>query len=47
MSAKPQLAGQSVVVIGGSSGIGLETALPYCLYSPACVEGVLRSWYAG
>ena len=26
MSAKPQLAGQTVVVIGGSSGIGLETA---------------------
>jgi NAD(P)-dependent dehydrogenase (short-subunit alcohol dehydrogenase family) len=26
MSAKPELAGQSVVVIGGSSGIGLETA---------------------
>jgi NAD(P)-dependent dehydrogenase (short-subunit alcohol dehydrogenase family) len=26
MSAKPELAGQTVVVIGGSSGIGLETA---------------------
>jgi NAD(P)-dependent dehydrogenase (short-subunit alcohol dehydrogenase family) len=26
MNAKPQLAGQTVVVIGGSSGIGLETA---------------------
>ena len=26
MSAKPQLAGQTVVVIGGTSGIGLETA---------------------
>jgi NAD(P)-dependent dehydrogenase (short-subunit alcohol dehydrogenase family) len=26
MSAKPQLAGQTVLVIGGSSGIGLETA---------------------
>ena len=26
MSTKPQLAGQTVVVIGGSSGIGLETA---------------------
>ena len=26
MSAKPELAGQSVVVIGGNSGIGLETA---------------------
>ena len=28
MSAKPELAGQTVVVIGGSSGIGLETARP-------------------
>src|SRR4030095_2257935 len=26
MSGKPELAGQTVVVIGGSSGIGLETA---------------------
>jgi len=26
MSSKPELAGQTVVVIGGSSGIGLETA---------------------
>jgi NAD(P)-dependent dehydrogenase (short-subunit alcohol dehydrogenase family) len=26
MTAKPQLAGQTVLVIGGSSGIGLETA---------------------
>ena len=26
MNAKPQLGGQTVVVIGGSSGIGLETA---------------------
>jgi NAD(P)-dependent dehydrogenase (short-subunit alcohol dehydrogenase family) len=26
MSAKPELAGQTVVVIGGSSGIGLKTA---------------------
>jgi NAD(P)-dependent dehydrogenase (short-subunit alcohol dehydrogenase family) len=26
MSGKPALAGQTVVVIGGSSGIGLETA---------------------
>src|SRR5688572_14184438 len=26
MSAKPERAGQTVVVIGGSSGIGLETA---------------------
>jgi NAD(P)-dependent dehydrogenase (short-subunit alcohol dehydrogenase family) len=26
MSGKPALTGQSVVVIGGSSGIGLETA---------------------
>ena len=26
MSEKPQLRGQTVVVIGGSSGIGLETA---------------------
>ena len=25
MSGKPELAGQTVVVIGGSSGIGLET----------------------
>jgi hypothetical protein len=38
--AKAQLAGQTVGVIGGSSGIGLETALPFCLYSPKCVEGV-------
>jgi hypothetical protein len=36
--AKAQLAGQTVGVIGGSSGIGLETALPFCLYSPECVE---------
>ena len=50
--AKAQLAGQTVVMIGGSSGIGLETALPFCLYSPKYVEekfcelrrdGVLRS----
>ena len=36
MSAKAeaQLAGQTVDVIGGSSGIGLETALPFCHYSP-------------
>jgi NAD(P)-dependent dehydrogenase (short-subunit alcohol dehydrogenase family) len=26
MSGKPELAGQTVVVIGGSSGVGLETA---------------------
>jgi len=26
MSGKPVLAGQTVVVIGGSAGIGLETA---------------------
>ena len=26
MSGEPKLAGQTVVVIGGSSGIGLETA---------------------
>jgi NAD(P)-dependent dehydrogenase (short-subunit alcohol dehydrogenase family) len=26
MSGKPELAGQTVVVIGGSAGIGLETA---------------------
>ncbi len=26
MSREPELAGQTVVVIGGSSGIGLETA---------------------
>ena len=26
MSGKPELGGQTVVVIGGSSGIGLETA---------------------
>ena len=26
MSGKPELAGQTVVVIGGSSGIGLEMA---------------------
>jgi NAD(P)-dependent dehydrogenase (short-subunit alcohol dehydrogenase family) len=26
MSGEPQLAGQTVVVIGGSSGMGLETA---------------------
>ena len=26
MSAKPELAGQTTVVIGGSAGIGLETA---------------------
>jgi NAD(P)-dependent dehydrogenase (short-subunit alcohol dehydrogenase family) len=26
MSREPQLAGQTLVVIGGSSGIGLETA---------------------
>jgi NAD(P)-dependent dehydrogenase (short-subunit alcohol dehydrogenase family) len=26
MSDKPELAGQTVVVIGGSTGIGLETA---------------------
>jgi NADP-dependent 3-hydroxy acid dehydrogenase YdfG len=26
MSGRPELAGQTVVVIGGSSGIGLETA---------------------
>ena len=25
MTGKPELAGQTVVVIGGSSGIGLET----------------------
>jgi hypothetical protein len=36
--AKAQLAGQTVGVIGGSLGIGLETALPFCLYSPKCVE---------
>ncbi len=36
--AKAQLAGQTVGVIGGSSGIGLETTLPFCLYSPECVE---------
>ena len=36
--AKAQLAGQTVGVIGGSSGIGLETALPFCLYSPKCLE---------
>ena len=38
--AKAQLAGQTIGVISGSSGIGLETALPFCLYSPKCVEGV-------
>ena len=26
MSSKPELAGQTVVVVGGSSGIGLESA---------------------
>ena len=36
--AKAQLAGQTVGVIGGSSGIGLETALPFCPYSPKCLE---------
>jgi len=36
--AKAQLAGQTVVMIGGSSRIGLETALPFCLYSPKYVE---------
>jgi hypothetical protein len=36
--AKAQLAGQTVGVIGGNSGIGLETALPFCLYSPKCLE---------
>src|SRR5215210_5411989 len=49
--AKAQLAGQTVGVISGSSGIGLETALPFCLYSPKCLErlsdksGLAPNWW--
>ena len=37
MRSKPELAGQTVIVIGGSSGIGLETARRACAEGAAVV----------